>query len=278
VEPRLSADRPVDDLLPDTQPVALTDGERRGLGLAGLALALLLALVLLATLVPGAPLHGPGDRFPRWVEATVPLLFIFFAVPGIAYGFAADTLRNDRDVARLMGETLSALGPYIVLAFFAAQFIESFNYSNLGEMLAITGGQALARASLEPALLMIAFVCVVLVGNLFVGSASAKYAFFAPVFVPMFMQVGISPELTQAAYRVGDSVSNIITPLNPYLIIVLAVMRRYVPESGIGTVVSLMLPYALVFAVTWSALLGLWIGAGWALGPAGTLSYIPFTG
>jgi aminobenzoyl-glutamate transport protein len=170
---------------------------------------------------------------------------------------------------------MAAMGPYIVLAFFAAQFVEYFRHSGLGEMLAITGGRALTRADLPPWLLMTAFVGVVMAGNLFIGSMSAKYAFFAPVFVPMFMQVGISPELTQAAYRVGDSVSNVITPLNPYVVIILVFMRRYVPEAGIGTLVALMLPYTLVFGVAWTVLLVLWMASGAPLGEAGPLAYVP---
>jgi aminobenzoyl-glutamate transport protein len=122
---------------------------------------------------------------------------------------------------------------------------------------------------------MIVFIGVVMAGNLLIGSASAKYALFAPVFVPMFMQAGIAPELTQAAYRVGDSVTNGITPFNPYLIIILAFIRRYRPDAGLGTLVALMLPYTLVFAPIWAALLGLWVLAGWPLGPGGALLYAP---
>ena len=122
---------------------------------------------------------------------------------------------------------------------------------------------------------MVAFVGVVAVGNLFIGSMSAKYAFFAPVFVPMFMAVGISPELTQVTYRIGDSVSNVITPLNPYMVILLVFMRRYAPEGGLGTLVALMLPYTLVFTLAWTLMLVAWMGLGWELGPAGPLGYLP---
>jgi aminobenzoyl-glutamate transport protein len=257
----------------DAEAQQLSDDERRGLRAGGLAVAVTLVVVVAATVVPGAPLHGMDGRFPRWVVAIVPLLFLGFLIPGLAYGLASRSLRSDRDVARMLGETMSGMGPYIVLAFFAAQFIAYFRYSGLGEMLAIAGGQALTRADLPAPLLMVAFIGVVAVGNLFIGSMSAKYAFFAPVFVPMFMQVGISPELTQAAYRVGDSVSNVITPLNPYVVIILVFMQRYVPRAGIGTLVSLMLPYALVFLVAWSALLVLWMGIGLELGPSGPLDY-----
>jgi aminobenzoyl-glutamate transport protein len=168
---------------------------------------------------------------------------------------------------------MASLGPYIVMAFFAAQFIEYFQYSRLGEMLAVAGGQVLAQAALPGTVLIPAFIVVTLLANLFIGSASAKYAFFAPVFVPMFMQVGISPELTQVAYRVGDSVSNVITPLNPYMVIILAFMQKFAPQSGIGTLISLMLPYTLVFLVVWSLMLILWMVSGVSLGPGGPLVY-----
>jgi aminobenzoyl-glutamate transport protein len=209
------------------------------------------------------------------VRVIVPLLFFGFLLPGVVYGVATGSVRSDKDAAGILAQTMAGMGPYIVLAFFAAQFIEYFRHSGLGEMLAISGGQALTRAQLPPTLLMAAFVGVVMIGNLFIGSMSAKYAFFAPVFVPMFMQVGISAELTQAAYRVGDSVSNVITPLNPYVVIILVFMQRYVPRAGIGTLVALMLPYAIVFGLTWTALLVLWMLSGAPLGPGGPLTYAP---
>ncbi|MGI9591988.1 MAG: AbgT family transporter, partial [Myxococcota bacterium] len=253
----------------------LSAEERRGLAFALLALAVVGALVLAATWLPGAPLHGVDGKFPRWVRVIVPLIFIGFLVPGLVYGFVTGSLRSDKDVARLMGETMAGMGPYIVLAFMAAQFIAFFAHSRLGEMLALTGGQLLARAGLPDAVLMVAFIGVVMVGNLFIGSMSAKYAFFAPVFVPMFMQVGVSPELTQAAYRVGDSVTNVITPLNPYMVILLVFMQRYVKNAGIGSLVALMLPYAAVFAVVWTLLVTAWIATGVPLGPEGPLHYVP---
>ncbi len=203
----------------------------------------------------------------------VPLIFLAFLIPGLVYGFATDKLHNDRDVAKIFGETMAGMGPYIVLAFFAAQFIAWFAHSGLGEMLALSGGRLLARAALPDATLMVCFIGVVMTANLFIGSMSAKYAFFAPVFVPMFMQVGISPELTQVAYRIGDSVTNVITPLNPYVVILLVFMQRYVPRAGIGTLLALMLPYAIAFAVTWTLVLIVWIASGAELGPAGPLVY-----
>jgi aminobenzoyl-glutamate transport protein len=280
VEPRYNS-KPAEiggpSLRNDADAVAsqLTAEERRGLKVAGIAFAVVFSTVLAMILIPGAPLYGVGLRFDRWVEAIVPILFIVFLVPGIAYGIAVGEIRTDEKTAKLMGQTMSDMGSYIVLAFFAAQFIEYFTYSKLGEMLAIVGGQTLAAVQLPTWALLLAFILVVMFANLFMGSASAKYAFIAPVFVPMFMAEGvnISPELTQVAYRIGDSVSNVIAPLNPYIIIILAFMQRYMPRAGIGTLVSLMLPYTIAFLLVWTAVLVLWIQLGLDLGPGGPLSY-----
>ena len=247
--------------------------DRRAMRRAILALLSAAAVVGLVTMIPGAPLHGVGNRFPRWVEATVPILFVLFLVPGIVYGYVSGRFRDNRDVAEAMGKTLAELGPYIVLAFFAAQFIESFKYSHLGEMLAISSGGVLTELAIPVWALILIFVVVVMLGNLLVGSASAKYAFFAPVFVPMFMYVGISPELTQVAYRVGDSITNVITPLNPYMVIIVALIQRFVSSAGLGTVVALMLPYAVAFAVVWISMLLGWVVLGIPLGPGGGLTY-----
>jgi aminobenzoyl-glutamate transport protein len=279
VEPRYRA-APPDEGGPDPDPAAagaapLSPAERLGLRNAALAALAVLALAATAAAVPGGPLHGRQGHATRWVVAIVPLLFLFFSASGLVYGITAGSVRRDRDAARMLGETMAGLGPYIVLAFFAAQFVEYFRKSGLGEMLALTGGAALARAELPATLLVVAFVGVTTVANLFVGSLSAKYAFMAPVFVPMLMQVGISPELTQAAYRIGDSISNIITPLNPYVVIVLTVMQRHVPRAGIGTLVALMLPYTLAFGAAWTALLLLWMALGLPLGPEGPLWFTP---
>ena len=249
----------------------ITEKEKSAVRSALLWASILLGSVLLFVLMPNAPLYGIGDHFPRWVEATVPLLFILFLIPGVIYGVKAGTIQSHRDVARMMGDTFASLGPYIVLAFFAAQFIEAFKYSNLGEMLAIGGGQWLATLNLSVYFLIAVFILIVMTGNLFIGSMSAKYAFFAPVFVPIFMQLGISPELTQVAYRIGDSVTNVITPLNPYLIIVLALLKTYLPKSGLGTLVSIMLPYTIAFSITWTLLLFVWMMLGIPLGPNGPL-------
>jgi len=280
VEPRFAGKPPEDGGAAPAETDArsserLSHAEKRGLLLALAVAGAAVAGFAAAALVPGAPLHGFDGAFPRWVRVIVPLLFFAFLLPGLVYGIATGRIRSDKDVARCCTESMAGMGSYIVLAFFAAQFIAYFAHSGLGEMLAISGGRLLARAGLPDTLLMAGFIAVVIVGNLFIGSMSAKYAFFAPVFVPMFMQVGISPELTQVAYRIGDSVSNVITPLNPYVVILLVFMQRHMARAGIGTLVALMLPYAAAFALAWSLLLALWMGTGAELGPGGPLAYPP---
>jgi len=217
----------------------------------------------------------PGGGFPRWVNAIVPLLFVQFIVPAIVFGVVTRTVASDRDVAKLMIDSMAAMAPIIVLAFFAAQFIEAFAWTGLDRMLAMWGGQFLGQAGLPVGLLLVAFILMTMVFNLFIGSMSAKYAMFAPIFIPMFMLVGIAPELTQAAYRIGDSVSNIITPLNAYLIIVLVFMQKFVPRGGMGTLISTMLPYTIGFTIVWTIMLLGWVALDIPLGPDGHLTYPP---
>ncbi len=216
---------------------------------------------------------GLGDTFARWVESIVPMLFLVFAIPGIIYGVVVGTVRSGKDAARLMIDTIAYMAPVIVLAFFAAQFIAYFNFSQLDRMLAYTGGELLAGSRMTPAMLVVAFIILTAVFNLFMASMSAKYAVFAPIFVPMLMLAGIAPELTQASYRIGDSTTNIITPLNSYVVIILVVMQKFAPRAGIGTLISMMLPYTLMMGAAWIAMVALWMQMGWPLGIEGRLFY-----
>jgi len=216
---------------------------------------------------------GLGDHFDRWVESIVPMLFLVFIVPGIAYGLVTGAVRSGRDATKIMVDTMAYMAPVIVLAFFAAQFIEYFKFSNLDKMLAYTGGQWLAGSKMGPFMLIVSFIALTAVFNLFIGSMSAKYAMFAPIFVPMLMLAGIAPELTQAAYRIGDSVSNVITPLNAYLVIILVVMQKYAPRAGMGTLISMMMPYTIIFGIVWTIMLLAWMQLGLPLGIDGPLYY-----
>lgn len=286
VEPRF-ANKPAEEggpgVVTDAEKGAavLTDVEKSGMfvafGIGGVATVACLLLVL----IPGAPYWVPEGSSPTWGHGIVPMLFFIFLGMGIAYGVKTGTLmsetgakRMDGAVAKLMGATMKDMAPYVVLAFFAAQFVAFFNQSNLGVMLAVVGGNYLSEIALPPQALMALFIIVAMLGNLFIGSASAKYAFFAPVFVPMFMAVGISPELTQAAYRVGDSCTNIITPLNPYFVVILVFLQRHAGKAGIGTLVSMMMPYAVAFWLIWTVVLLIWVTLGVPLGPEGGIFYV----
>jgi len=193
----------------------------------------------------GAPLMG----------SIVPLIFVLFLLPAVVYGIVAGTVKSSKDVIEGMTKSMQDMGYYLVIMFFIAQFIYSFSASNLGILLALEGAELLKASGLPGSVTVIGIVLLTALLNLFVGSASAKWALLAPIFVPMLMQLGISPDLTQAAYRVGDSTSNIITPLMPYFPLVVVYCQKYVKSTGIGTLVAMMLPYTLTFIVAWTAFL-----------------------
>jgi aminobenzoyl-glutamate transport protein len=245
----------------------LTGAERRGLAWAGAAFVAALGLVAAMVFWKGSPLHGSSGVTARWVAVIVPLMFLLTIVPAMVYGVCVGVVKNTKDAARTMIESMASMAPIIVLAFFAGQFVSAFGESELGRMLAFSGGEWLFEQRLGAVPLLLAFIVVTMFFNLFVGSMSAKYALFAPIFVPMFMLVGIRPELTQVAYRIGDSTTNIITPLNAYLVIILMYVQKYAPKAGIGTLIAMMLPYTVAFTLAWAVLLILWYSAGLPLGP-----------
>jgi aminobenzoyl-glutamate transport protein len=212
------------------------------------------------------------------MRSIVPLTFILFLLPGIVHGFVAGTFRDHRDVVKAMAKTMSTMGYYLVMAFFASLFIYSFNKSQLGALLAIEGANALRSAQLPGAVTVIGIILLCATVNLVIGSASAKWALLAPILVPMLMQLGISPELTQAAYRVGDSTTNIITPLMPYFPLVVAFSQKYVKKTGIGTLAATMLPYSITFLVLWTLFLLLFWALGIPPGIGGGYTYDPSAG
>ncbi len=302
---------PVD--VSDLESQRLTLEDKRALKIAGIVFAIALTTVIAMVNIPGSPLYTyelespiklgkmvtvevvevvAGDPlpagaiekdgqvfvqskniFPRWVKAIVPLVLIVFIIPGIVYGVLQKKIHSDRDVAKLLTDSMAGMAPIIVMAFFAGQFVEHFKYSGLDKMLAMTGGQALGQAALPTSLLIVAFILMTMCFNMFVGSMSAKYTIFAPIFIPMFMMVNISPELTQCAYRIGDSVTNCITPLNPYMVILLAFMKNIAPKGGMGTLISTMLPFTIIFSIVWTIMLLVWFWLGIPLGMDGHLNY-----
>jgi len=216
--------------------------------------------------------------FERWVTVVTPLIFLGFIIPGLVYGMVLKNISSSKDAAKVMIGAIANMAPIIVLAFFAAQFIEYLKYSNLDKMIAFEGGMMLAENELSTGGLIVAFILLTMLFNMFIGSMSAKYTMFAPIFIPMLMFAGISPELTQAAYRIGDSTSNIITPLNPYLVIVLVFVQKYAPKGGMGTLVAMMMPYTIVFTIGWTIMLLAWMYFGFDLGLGGPIEYtMPIT-
>ena len=263
VEPRLRKAEVDGD--PDDMPKfdAMTHAERRGLAAAGLSMLAGIALLVLVVWPEGSALRGPEGgvteaRAPL-MQGIVPLIFLLFLVPGVVYGYVAGTFKDHRDVVKAMAKTMSTMGYYLVMAFFASLFIDAFAKSELGKLLAIEGAGLLKSANMPAPVTIVGIILLTATVNLLIGSASAKWALLAPIFVPMLMQLGISPELTQGAYRVGDSTTNIITPLMPYFPLVVAFSQRYVKKTGIGTLTAMMLPYSMIFLTVWTLfLLGFW--------------------
>jgi aminobenzoyl-glutamate transport protein len=259
----------------------LTDAERRGLRWAGWATLALTAIVLAGIV--------PEDGFLRKIGAVgetsvlqspllvgiVSVIFIAGLVLGVAYGLGAGTIKSDNDVIKGMSQQMSTLGGYIVLVFFAAQFVAFFGWTNLGLIFAVKGAEFVQSTGLGTLPLLVKFILLTALVNLGMGSASAKWALMAPVFVPMFMLLGIPPETTQAAYRVGDSCTNIISPMMTYFVLIIAFMQRYEPKAGMGTVISTMLPYSVVFLVGWTTLFVIWYALDLPMGPGAPATYVP---
>ena len=253
---------------------ALSAAERRGLRWAGLAVLVVALLVAWGV----APADGflrdpetPGVLGSVLVRGLVALLFAFGVVPGLVYGVAAGTIRRDADVYRGMQQSMETVAGYLVVVFFIAQFVALLSWSNLAIVAGVRGAAFLRALELGPIPLLLMLVLVTAAVDLVLGSASAKWAMLAPVLVPMFMLLGYSPELTQTAYRVGDSLTNIVTPLASNFPLVLMFLQRYDEKAGIGTLTALMVPYSLANAVCWTAMLVAWVWAGLATGPGAPL-------
>ncbi len=252
----------------------LAPEEKRGLWWA-FAVSLVLLILVLIGLVPengilrqvgtGSVLHS------SFMHGIVTFIFLGGLLSGLAYGLAAGTYKTDTDVVKGMKSGMESLALFMVLVFFAAQFVAYFKYTNLGMILAIKGAEALQASGLGPIPLMICFVLLAALINLCMGSASAKWAFMAPVFVPMFMLLGYSPELIQGVYRIGDSSTNLISPMMSFFALIVAYLQRYDSKAGIGTVIATMLPYSMAFLVVWMLLLVVWLLLGLPLGPGAGL-------
>lgn len=249
---------------------SLTSEEIRGLFYAGFAMLVFLIILSLGIIPENGFLRDPKTgtilKSPL-LSGIVAFIFIGGVIAGLAYGIGAKTIRNDNDVIKGMSKSMETLGSYIVLVFFAAQFVAFFNWTNLGMIVAIEGANLLKSSGLGPIPLLISFIIISALINLFIGSASAKWAIMAPVFIPMFMLLGYSPELVQAAYRVGDSVTNIISPMMAYFALIIAFVAKYDPKAGIGTLVATMFPYTITFFIVWTLLFIIWFILGLPIGP-----------
>jgi len=269
VAPRLGAYRG-DAKREELKPLA--EAERRGLWAAMAATVLLTAVVLWGVLPKDGFLVNPKNAAfaqSAFMVGLVTFIFLYGLLPGVAYGVAAGTIKSDHDVMAGMTATMKSMASFVVLSFFAAQFISYFNWTNLGIITAVKGAETISHLGLHnmPVLLMVALVLFAATVNILISSASAKWALLAPVFVPMFMLLGYSPELVQGAFRVGDSVTNIITPLMSYFPLILTFAHKYDPRAGIGTLIATMLPYSIVFMIGWTLLLMAWIALGVPMGP-----------
>jgi aminobenzoyl-glutamate transport protein len=270
VSPRLGD---YDDNAENTLTDQLQSSEQRALRAVGLFSLLFIGLLLWGLLPAEGFLRDEtgGILKSPFIKGIVFIIAFYAAIAGAIFGKITGKFKRSADFISGMESSMSTMASYLVLMFFAAQFVSYFNWSQLGAIAAINGAGFLKTLDLNPTTLILSFILMAALINLLIGSASAKWALFAPIFVPMFLLLGISPETTQIAFRIGDSTTNIITPLMPYFGVVIAFAQRYNKETGIGTIIATMLPYSVAFLLSWSALLTLWIALDWPLGPGAAI-------
>ncbi|NVJ61980.1 MAG: AbgT family transporter [Gammaproteobacteria bacterium] len=278
IEPRLQSTKVEtsdDDELPTFDD--LTSKDRKSFFIASGVMILGLVLLFLAASYEDSPLRSPDGALTNFsaplMQSIVPLIFLLFIIPGAVFGYISGNFKTSKDLVDAMSKSMNSMAYYIVMAFFCALFVSAFNQSNIGALMAIEGAEVLKAAQLPAWLTIVGIVLLTGLVNLFVGSSSAKWGLLAPIFVPMLMQLGISPDLTQAAYRVGDSTSNIITPLMPYFPLVVVYCQRYVKSTGIGTLISIMLPYSIALMVGWTIFLLVYWMLGIPLGLQASYTY-----
>lgn len=258
----------------------LTDIEKKGLKNA--RIVLIIYLIVMACLM--APKNavfksinettGKLDLTNFMGESLILAVVLLFMLPGIAYGKTTGSIKNTHDFIGHLAKSMESMSGFIIMAFFASQFIAYFGQTNIGTIIAVSGANFLKSVGLQGIPLIILFIIITAFINLFIGSASAKWAIMAPIFIPMFIQMGLTPELTQVAYRIADSATNIISPLMNYFAIIVVFMQKYDEDSGIGTLISTMLPYSMAFLVSWTILLIIWMVFNLPLGPLGAGIYL----
>jgi len=247
----------------------LSPQARRGLRITGVVVLVYAVIVVGGALLPASVLRNEDGGFipSPLLSSVVPIVFGFFLVAGLAYGISVGTIRSTRDVPRLMTEAVRDLAGYIVLIFAAAQFIALFQWSNMGALIAVRGADLLEGAGLTGFVAIVGFVLLASLLNLFIISGSAMWSLLAPVFVPLFFLLGYEPAFVQAAFRIGDSATQIITPMNPYLLVLLGFVRRYEPDAGLGTLIARLIVYVVPFWVVWVGLLGIFALFNVPIGP-----------
>ncbi|MCC4833606.1 MULTISPECIES: AbgT family transporter [Shewanella] len=281
VEPKLGkydVAEAADDLSEQKMDV-VTAEEKHALKMAGFSVLVLSGLLALTIVPEWGALRNPETGLVAgspFLKGIVAFIFIGFAIPGLVYGKVVGSMKKDTDIINAMSHSMSTMGMYIVLVFFASQFVAFFKWTNLGAVLAVTGADALSSIGLTGPLVFVLFIMLCGFINLMLGSASAQWAVTAPIFVPMLMLVGYAPETIQAAYRIGDSVTNLITPMMSYFGLILAVASRYKKNLGIGTLIATMLPYSIVFFIGWTLFFFLWVFVlGFPVGPGAATYYTP---
>ena len=272
VEPRLGK---YEGAIDEDTSTELSPAEKRGMKFAGIAALIYIALIAITVVPTNGLLRGADGGFLHspFMSGIIFIMMLLFLIPGIAYGVGAGTIKSDKDVVELMTKGIQGISGFMVLIFFAAQFTNFFTFSNLGTILSVAGANFLSDIGFVGLPLVVALILLTAIINLFIAVDSAKWAIMAPVFVPMFMRLGMSPELTQVAYRIGDSCTNIIAPTMPFFVLTVAFFQKYKKDAGIGTVISTMLPYSICFLIGWIALFTVFYVLGLPLGPGSPMFY-----
>ncbi|WZL72580.1 AbgT family transporter [Clostridiaceae bacterium 35-E11] len=249
---------------------ALTPLENKGLRNSGFA-ALIYIGILLIGLVPKTGILRDAETHTiipsPFLSGIIPIIMMFFIIIGVTYGLTVGTIKNEKDIPKMLSKVMKGMSGYIVLVFAAAQFIAFFNWSNMGTIVAVKGAAFLDKVGFTGIPLIIGFIVITTIVNLFIGSGSAKWALLAPIFVPMLSLMGFSPAFVQLAYRIGDSATNPMSPLFPYFPVVLAFAQEYDENAGVGTLLSLMIPFCLTFLVIWIVQMIIWMVFNLPLGP-----------
>jgi aminobenzoyl-glutamate transport protein len=253
----------------------LSKTERKGLLIAFLTLIAIIFITIIGIIPEDGFFRGSdgGMLSSPLIRGVVAMLFITAGATGLAYGFTTGAFKNDADVMKGMAASMKTMAVYLVLVFFAAQFVAYFKWSNLGIILAVKGADLIMSADIGLIPLMILFILLAATINMLMGSASAKWAIIAPIFIPMFMIMGYSPELSQVVYRIGDSVTNVISPMMSFFALIIAFIQKYEPKAGIGTIIATMVPYSFAFLIVWVLLLVVWLTLGIPLGPDAGIHY-----